>query len=82
MGILTNMLNCSRCDNVLLIYTTLTISSTNIISNDISSSNSSGFCDKKIEYLQTLLYDPGLKMLLSLNFKIVMIRYTLAITTS
>lgn len=79
--IFINALNCLDCSNDLLLYTTLTTLSIGVVSDGSKSSNGPGFYGKSTGYLQTPLYDPGLKILLGLDFKIVITGCVYAITT-
>lgn len=80
--ILTNVLNYWGRGNDLSPYTTLITLSTNVVSDGNKLSNGLGFYGKSTEYLQIFLYDSGLKLLLGLSFKIVIIRYAHAIMAS
>ena len=78
--ILPNPFNCSSYDDVLFAHTILTKSSTRVVSNGNKMRNGPGFGGKSIKCPQLPQYDPGLKLLLGLNFKILTTRCALAIT--
>lgn len=80
--ILTYALNYLSCSNDLPPQTTFTTLSIGVVSDDSKSSNGPGFCGKSTEYPRIPLFNLGLKLLLGLNFKIVITGYTRAITAS
>ena len=51
-----------------------------VVTDGIKVSNVPRFCDNKMECLQTLLYDPKLKLLFGLNFNIIITGYSIVIT--
>lgn len=79
--ILTNLFNCLGYGNILFIYTIFMTLSTKIVFKYNKLNNNSEFYSKSIKYPQISLYNSRLKLLLGLNFKIIIIKYILAITT-
>lgn len=75
----TNLFNYLGCGNILSIHTILTILLIKIIFNSNKLSNSSRFYSKSTKYLQIPLYNLKLKLLLSFNFNIIIIKYTIVI---
>ena len=80
--ILTNPHNCLGCGDVLPAHIPRLTSSTKVVFDSNKVSNGPGFWGKSIEYPQTPVYIPRLKLLLGFNFKIVTIGYAFAITVS
>lgn len=80
--ILTNSLNYSSSCKVLPICTIFTTLSIKVIFKNNKLSNSSEFWHKSKDCLKIPLYDLGFKLLLILQFKIVITGYTLVITAS
>lgn len=79
--IFTNTLNYSDCSNDLFPHMILITLSIGIVSDSNKLSNGPKFYSKSIEYPQTPLYDRVLKLLLGLNFKLLITRCTHVIMT-
>ena len=67
--------------NISSFHITFTMSSTKIVLNINKFSNSPKFCSKNTKCLWTSLYNLELKLLLGLNFEIVITRCVFIITT-
>lgn len=67
----TNQLNCLGYGDVLLAQTIYITSSIEVVSNGNTLSSRPGFYGRSTEYPQIPLYNPGLNLLLGLNYKII-----------